>query len=185
MVVTEGPKLVPGPAAQAKNPKHVPPAGHRVPLAFIQFRLPDGEHTATYRGSHDPEEARVHIHRMLMQNHGNQVEYDHDKDFQYVRSHNDILALQAEWKSRQGDRVTADEMGLDTPARIITNPEVVSGSRAEFDKMKADGLLPEDAVYEAPAYQPRTELTSVKPIGLVPVAAPAAPGIAPPGTIVR
>lgn len=152
-------------AVKPINPRHVPPSGQRICLGFYQFRLPDGEHIGVVRTSPDPDEVKQQLERALITQNP-EVEFDFDHDFMYVENPEDIDTLTNEWRSKQNAlRLTADKMGMDTPQRILTNPEVVEGSKAQFDAMKADGLLDEDATYTPPGKIERTLLTSVKPIG--------------------
>lgn len=169
--------------AQVKpvNPRHVAPRGQRICLGFYQFRLPDGEHIGVMRTSADADEAKQHIERALISQ-NKEVEFDFEHDFMYVADPEDVDTLEREWRSKQNAmRLTADKMGMDTPQRILTNPEVVEGSKAQFDAMKADGTLDESAVYVPPGKVERTILTSVKPIGRVaPVITSASSKIIPP-----
>lgn len=91
----------------------------------VHFNLPDGEHIIAGFSSANIETARKHYARIIGQN--PEATFNPANVIACTAAEVDdaIDALRAKDPSRP----LATDLGLDSPARILTNPEVVPGSQ--------------------------------------------------------
>jgi hypothetical protein len=90
----------------------------------VSFTLPDGEHIIAGHSSKNIEFARQQYRRIVEQN--PEARFDPAK---VVPSTPDQAKAAVEaLRAKDPSRPLATDLGLDSPARILTNPEVVPGS---------------------------------------------------------
>lgn len=90
----------------------------------VTFTLPDGEHIIAGFSSENINIARQHYRRIVEQN--PEARFDPAK---VVPSTPDkVKAAVDSMRAADPSRPLADNLGLDTPNRVLTNPEVVPGS---------------------------------------------------------
>jgi hypothetical protein len=94
-------------------------------LYLIPFELPDGPHIAAGYGSENAEKAGRQFAPAILQN--PEAKYDPTK----IRraTHEEIEQAARELREQDPSRPLATDLGLDSPARVLTNPEVVPGSQ--------------------------------------------------------
>jgi len=93
---------------------------------LVHFTLPDGEHILTGFSSPNIEIARKHYERIITQN--SEAKFDPNKVVK-INSPEDVEAAIAALREKDPSRPLATDLGLDSPNRILTNPEVVPGSQ--------------------------------------------------------
>lgn len=92
---------------------------------LVRFTLPDGDHLITGISSQDIRVAREHYRRIVTQN----PEATFDPEKVTPATPEQVEAAIAELRDRDPSRPLATDLGLDTPNRVLTNPEVVPGSK--------------------------------------------------------
>jgi hypothetical protein len=92
---------------------------------LVHFTLPDGEHILTGFSTPNIEIATEHYRRIVMQN--PEATFDPTKVKAIYDASEVEAAIQA-LRDKDPSRPLATDLGLDSPARVLTNPEVVPGS---------------------------------------------------------
>jgi hypothetical protein len=92
---------------------------------LVRFDLPDGEHLITGVSSQDINVAREHYKRIVEQN--PEAKFYPEK-VEPATPEQVEAAIQA-LREKDQSRPLATDLGLDSPNRILSNPEVVPGSK--------------------------------------------------------
>lgn len=119
---------------------------------LLRFSLPDGEHLAVIDAPEVVDEASAqlvtnHAHAALSQNRDYKL-----GDIEPLNSILDVQKHVEELKARNPNRPLAHELGLDTPNRILTNPEIPRGLAAMYnagDERDLRQLTPGEIVSQA------------------------------------